>query len=109
MSKGLAFEDLAVPLRTLRLLAADFGCLPAPEVRLSTIYPNRVELALFGDLAEFEAWREALGAAPEDVNYRVQGGSRTQVLRTTVAYSGAELELIGYSDIPALAQAEATV
>ncbi|MFD8383968.1 hypothetical protein ACFV2X_36570 [Streptomyces sp. NPDC059679] len=100
MSKGLTFDDLAVPLRTLRLLAADFGHLPAPDVRLSTIYLNRVELDFFDDLAEFEAWREALGIAPERVNYRVQGGGRTQVLRTIATYAGAELELIGYGDVP---------
>lgn len=109
MNESLTLDDLAVPLRALRLLAADFGHLPAPGVRLSTIYLNRVELEFFDDLAEFEAWREALGAGPEDVNYRVQGGGRTRVLRTTVAYAGAELELIGYGDIPAPAQVEVAV
>ncbi|GAA0960948.1 hypothetical protein [Streptomyces rhizosphaericus] len=109
MSEGLAFDDLVVPLRTLRLLAADFGHLPAPTVSVSPIYPERLELSLHSDLPGFEAWREALGIAPEDVNYRVQRDGRTQVLRTTTTYVGAELELVGYGDVPASVQVEAAV
>lgn len=101
MNERLTLDDLAVPLRALRLLAADFGHLPAPTVRVSPIYPDRLELSLHSGLPGFEAWREALGIAPEDVNHWLQDDGRTQVLRTTVAYAGAELELIGYGDIPA--------
>ncbi|MEV7344811.1 hypothetical protein [Streptomyces sp. NPDC093544] len=107
MSENLTLDDLAVPLRALRLLAVDLGHLPAPTVSISTIYPDRLELSLHSGLPGFEAWREALGAAAEDVNYRVQNGGRTCVLRTTAAYAGAELELIGYGDVDAPVPAEA--
>ncbi|MDX3226081.1 hypothetical protein [Streptomyces sp. ME19-01-6] len=109
MNERLAFDDLAVPLRTLRLLAADFGHLPAPTVSVSPIYPDRLELSLHSGLPGFEAWREALGVAPEDVNYHVQGDGRTRVLRTITTYEGAELELVGYGDVPAPVLVEATV
>ncbi len=111
MSENLTLDDLSVPLRALRLLTVDFGHLPAPTVSISPIYPNRLELSLHSGLSEFEAWREALGAAPDDVNYRVQSDGRTRVLKTTAAYGGAELELIGYGDVhvpaPVLAEAGA--
>ncbi|KKD04937.1 hypothetical protein [Streptomyces sp. WM6386] len=109
MSQNLTLEDLAAPMRALRLLAIDFGHLPAPTVSISPIYPDRLELALHSGLLDFEAWREALDAAPGDVEYRVQGDGRTSVLRTIAAYAGAELELVGYGDIavPVLAEAGA--
>ncbi|WP_327691656.1 hypothetical protein OG870_27815 [Streptomyces sp. NBC_00461] len=101
MSDGLALDDLSVPLRALRLLTVDFGHLPAPTVSISPIYPDRLELALHSGLPGFEAWREALGVAPEEVTYRLQSDGQTRVLRTTVAYAGAELELVGYGDVAA--------
>jgi hypothetical protein len=99
VSGNLTLDDLVMPVRVLRLLAADFGHLPAPTVGISPIYPDRLELSLHSGLPGFEAWREALDIAPEDVNYRVQGDGRTRVLRSTAAYAGVELELIGYGDV----------
>ncbi|MFJ9479946.1 hypothetical protein ACIRRI_33885 [Streptomyces mirabilis] len=96
-----------MPVRVLRLLAADFGHLPAPTVSISPIYPDRLELSLHSGLISFEAWREALAIAPEDVNYRVQCDGRTVVLRSTAAYAGIELELIGYGDVAAPVTVEA--
>ncbi|MFK0022471.1 hypothetical protein [Streptomyces sp. NPDC090798] len=107
MSENLTLDDLAVPLRVLRLLAVDFGDLPAPTVSISPIYPDRLELSLHSGLPGFEAWREALAIAPENVNYRVQSDGRTRVLRSTAAYAGAELELIGYGDVAAPVTVEA--
>ncbi|MFF1812735.1 hypothetical protein ACFVXW_27115 [Streptomyces sp. NPDC058251] len=101
MSDVLTLDDLSVPLRALRLLTVDFGHLPAPTVGISHIYPDRLELALHSGLPGFEAWREALGVAPEEVTYRLQSDGRTRVLRTIIAYAGAELELVGYGDVPA--------
>ncbi|WP_326729944.1 hypothetical protein [Streptomyces phaeochromogenes] len=101
MNDALTLDDLAVPLRALRLLTVDFGHLPAPTVGISPIYPNRLDLSLHSGLPGFEAWREALGIAPEDVTYRVQSDGRTRVLRAIAAYAGAELELTGYGDVPA--------
>ncbi|MFE2311906.1 hypothetical protein ACFXC8_01670 [Streptomyces sp. NPDC059441] len=99
MSGNLTLDDLVMPVRVLRLLAADFGHLPAPTVGISPIYPDRLELSLHSGLPGFEAWREALGVAPEAVHYRVQRDGQTGVLRSTATYAGVELELIGYGDV----------
>ncbi|ATL83342.1 hypothetical protein DNK48_27755 [Streptomyces malaysiensis subsp. malaysiensis] len=109
MSERLTLDDLAVPMRALRLLAADFGHLPAPTVSVSPIYPERLELSLHSGLPGFEAWREALGIAAEDVDHHVHDGGRTRALCASVAYAGAELELVGYGDVPASVQVEAAV
>ncbi|MFF7389837.1 hypothetical protein ACFZAE_15535 [Streptomyces scabiei] len=107
MSENLTLDDLVVPLRALRLLAGDFGHLPAPTVRVSPIYPDRLERSLHSGLPDFEAWREALGVAADGVTCHVQGDGRTRVLRTVAAYAGAELELVGYGDVDAPALVEA--
>ncbi|MFJ9377710.1 hypothetical protein [Streptomyces sp. NPDC101455] len=101
MSDALTLNDLAVPLRVLRLLAMDFGHLPAPSVRVSTIYPDQLELTFYDDLPGFEVWREALGIAPDAVTYREQSDGQTRVLRATVGYEGAVVLLTGYADIVA--------
>ncbi|MCI3276273.1 hypothetical protein [Streptomyces cylindrosporus] len=107
MSDGLTLDDLSVPLRALRLLAVDFGHLPAPAVRVTTIWPDRLELDFHEDLAGFEAWRDALGIVPDAVTHDTQSGGRTRVLRTTTEYAGATLELVGYGHIPTPAPAVA--
>ncbi|MEU0254483.1 hypothetical protein ABZ299_18660 [Streptomyces sp. NPDC006184] len=94
----LALDDLAAALRALRLLAMDFGHLPAPDVQVSTIYPDRLKLTFHNGLDDFEVWRQALEISPQDVVYREQNTGRTRVLNTVAAYAGAVLELTGYSD-----------
>lgn len=103
MSEGLTLDNLAVPLRVLRLLAVDFGHLPAPEIDVSTIYPDRLCLRLHDDLASFEIWRDALGIVPDDVTYHEQNDGRTRVLKASAGYAGAVLELTGYGNIHAAA------
>ena len=108
MSEGLTLDDLSVPLRALRLLATDFGHLAAPAVGVTSIYPDQLELSFHHDLAGFEAWREALNIAPDAVRYDTQGeGNRTCVLHAAIEYAGAELELVGYGDVPAPVLVEA--
>ncbi|MFE1309928.1 hypothetical protein [Streptomyces sp. NPDC058755] len=102
MSDGLTLDDLVVPLRALRSLAADFGHLSAPAVQVTTIWPDRLELAFHGDLAGFEAWRDALGIAPEAVTHCRQSGGCTRVLIASAKYAGAALQLVAYADVPAL-------
>ncbi|MFW6695253.1 hypothetical protein [Streptomyces sp. MAR4 CNX-425] len=102
MSEALTLDDLAVPLRVLRLLSVDFGHLPVPDVQVSPIYPNRLRLAFHHSLADFEVWREALAVASDAVVYREQSGGRTRVLRAFADYAGAEVELTGFGDVPAL-------
>ncbi|WP_327748482.1 hypothetical protein [Streptomyces europaeiscabiei] len=109
MSRVRTLDDLSVPLRALRLLAVDFGHLPAPEVRVSTIYPNRLELTFYDDLTGFEAWRETLRVAPDTVTYREQSDGRTRVLKASADYGGAVLELVGYGDVQALVPVGASV
>ncbi|MER8155137.1 hypothetical protein [Streptomyces sp. NPDC094472] len=101
MNEGLTLDNLAVPLRVLRLLATDYGHLPAPEIYVSTIYPDRLELRFHDALANFETWRDTLGINPDHVVYREQGDGRTRVLKASSDYAGAVLELTGYGDIPA--------
>ncbi|MFF3331279.1 hypothetical protein ACFYWX_17205 [Streptomyces sp. NPDC002888] len=102
MNELLTLDDLAAPLRVLRLLAADFGHLPAPDVDLSRIYPDRLTLRFHEGLDVFEAWREALAVPPEQVTHQVQSDGVTQVLKASTDYAGAEVHLHGYTDVPAV-------
>ncbi|MEU8988665.1 hypothetical protein AB0C98_19815 [Streptomyces sp. NPDC048558] len=101
MTDVLTLDELAAPLRVLRLLAADFGHLPAPDVDLSRIYPERLTLRFHEGLHAFEAWREALAVPPEKVTHGVQLDGITRVLKASTDYAGAEVHLHGYSDGPA--------
>ncbi|WP_405789670.1 hypothetical protein OG753_21305 [Streptomyces sp. NBC_00029] len=94
-------SSLDAPLRVLRLFAAEFPHLPAPCVRVTTIFPGRLELSFHDDFAGFEAWRDALGIAPESVSHGVQGGGCTRVLEAESDYAGALLRLVGFAKIPA--------
>ncbi|WP_318218478.1 hypothetical protein [Streptomyces sp. SCL15-6] len=99
MTGTLAFDGLAVPLQALRLLAVDFPHLPAPDIDLTRIYPDRLTLCFHDGLGVFEAWREALGVPPEAVTHTVQSGGSTHVLRASTVYAGATLHLRGYADV----------
>ncbi|MFC7219935.1 hypothetical protein ACFQLX_17450 [Streptomyces polyrhachis] len=101
MNEPLTLDALAAPLRVLRLLAADFGHLPAPDIDLSRIYPDRLTLRFHEGLNAFEAWREALAVPPEKVTHGVQGDGMTRVLKATTDYAGAVVHLHGYTDVPA--------
>lgn len=101
MNEGLTLDDLSVPLRALRLLAANFGHLPAPVLNMTDVFPNRLNLSFHNGLYEFEAWREALGIEPESVTYGAQNGGRTWVLKASWKYAGATLELTGFGEAPA--------
>ncbi|WEH40588.1 hypothetical protein [Streptomyces sp. AM 2-1-1] len=92
--------DFAAPLRLLRLLAVEHAELPAPDVALSTWFPDRLELTFHDDFAGFEAWRDALGIDPAGVSYGVQSGGRTAVLKVHTEYGGAEVHLTGFADVP---------
>lgn len=100
-------DGLSVAVRALRLLAADFSHLPAPDVHLSSVYPMRVELTLHGrdderySFAAFEGWRDALGIDPDAVTFHLQANGHTRVLRTLAEYAGAQVELVAYAPVPA--------
>ncbi|MEV7400132.1 hypothetical protein AB0N93_06940 [Streptomyces sp. NPDC091267] len=93
--------DLSRPLTLLRLIVSEHPGLAAPTVAVSPLYPERLTLSFHDDFPGFEAWRQALKIAPEDVSYRVQGGRRTGVLDVHAAYGGADIRLIGFADLPA--------
>ncbi|MFJ7302008.1 hypothetical protein [Streptomyces sp. NPDC099088] len=104
MSTILTLHGLAAPLRALRLLAVDFPDLPAPVVDVSAVYPDRLSLsvhAMQGGFTAFEAWRAALGIAQDAVEFHVQCNSRTGVLSARTEYGGADIELTGYTQVPA--------
>ncbi|NUS81019.1 MAG: hypothetical protein HOV70_33085 [Streptomyces sp.] len=107
MNESLTLDDLAVPLRMLRLLTVDFGHLTAPTVQVGTIWPDLVQLSFHGGLAGFEEWREALGIAPDAVTHRTQSAGRTRVLLASGEFAGATVKLVAYSEVPALALTEA--
>lgn len=101
MSEPSTFNTLAGPLRVLRLLAADFGHLPAPDIGLTRVYPDRLTLRFHEGLDTFEAWREALGVPPETVTHKVQTNGMTRVLTASATYADADVRLYGYTDVPA--------
>lgn len=103
----LALDGLGAALRALRLLVMDFGHLPAPDVHVSALYPNRLSLTFHHGLDDFEAWRQALDVSPETVVYREQSTGRTCVLNTFTTFAGAVLELTGFSDVDTLTPAAA--
>ncbi|MFD5227647.1 hypothetical protein ACFWJ5_03780 [Streptomyces qaidamensis] len=99
MTDTLTFDSLAVPMQALRLLALDFPHLPAPDIDLTRIYPDRLTLCFHDGLDGFEAWREALGVLPEQVTHGVQGGGGTRVLKASTVYAGADVQLRGFADV----------
>lgn len=98
------FSDMGAPLMALRAAAGEFPHLPAPSVHLSTIFPERLELSFHYGFAAFEAWREALGFDPAGVVHDVQGGGKTGVLTVHGAFAGAAVRLVGYAEVPAVAE-----
>ncbi|QHY96645.1 hypothetical protein SSPS47_16175 [Streptomyces sp. S4.7] len=101
MSESRTFDALTAPLRVLRLLAVDFGHLPAPTVDLCGIYPDQLTLRFHEGLGDFEVWREALAIPPDSVTHSVHTSGHTRSLTASIAYCGADVHLHGYSDAPA--------
>ena len=98
MSKNLTLDDLDA-LSALRLLTRDFGELPAPSVDVSPLFPRRLRLLFHDTLSDFEAWREALGIAADDVDYHEQDEGRTLVLQAATKHAGALVELTAFGDV----------
>lgn len=100
MSAAATVQDLAVPVRGLLTVCAEFPDLPAFFVGLSPLYPNRLTLSLHDGLDSFEPWRAALGIETHDVRFATQSAGTTWVLEGSTTYAGAELRLIAYGDAP---------
>ena len=75
-----------------------FPHLPAAVIQVSGVYPDRVNISLHDDLADFEAWRAALGILPEWVG---QSGltDTSQSLTGTGRFAGVEVVLTGYAPL----------
>lgn len=90
------------------LLSDDFAGLPAAEIHVSPIYPNRIELTLhemsstFGD---FEAWREALRIPASAVDTRTW--DHTLCLQAEGALLGSTVVLTAYGPLLPVAAPEA--
>ncbi|MEW1903307.1 hypothetical protein [Streptomyces sp. NPDC086147] len=93
---------MAASLTALAALGAMLSHLPAPNVDLCPVFPDRLRLSLHDDLGAFEAWREALNIDPTAVVHRVQGNGRTQVLKVHGRFAGADIELVGFTPTPAV-------
>jgi hypothetical protein len=86
-----AFEALAAIFRS-------FPTLPSGTIQLSDVFSRRVSISLHDDLADFEAWREALDIAPDDVE-RIELPSQALVLRVEGQFAGIEVVLHGYAPL----------
>lgn len=94
--------DLSRPRDVLNGLAAEFPLLPAGEIDISPIYPNRLRLSFHDQLGDFEAWREALDIEPATICRSLQSGDTTLVLTAEIVRSGVTVELVAFSQNMAL-------
>ncbi|MFI5701839.1 hypothetical protein ACIA78_17600 [Streptomyces xanthochromogenes] len=99
--KASTVDDLRAPLKTLRFLADEFPELPAADVHVSRLFPDRVELSFHDDLGAFEAWRAALAIGPDAVRFGTQGADdSTMNLRAEGPYGACTLSLVAYGPTP---------
>ncbi|GGS92478.1 hypothetical protein [Streptomyces violaceus] len=105
MTSSLTFDSLTVSMQALRLLAVDFPHLPAPDVDVSPLDPERLRLSFHDtsceSLAAFEQWRMALGIASDAVAHSFQSEDRTRVLKAEGLFAGAVVVLTAFADVPA--------
>ncbi|MFS8203336.1 hypothetical protein ACLVWQ_32210 (plasmid) [Streptomyces sp. CWNU-52B] len=104
MTDALTLNELAGPLQALRLLALDFGHLPALNVDVTPLYPKVLRLSLHettcDSFAAFEQWRHALSIETGDVDFHVQINGRTAVLDGHGTYGGMAIELTAFAAVP---------
>lgn len=84
--------DLATSVAAVNALIAKHPLLPAEEIVPSK---DGVSVHLHGGLADFEAWREALGIPVEEVAFHVRSGGTT--MRADTEFAGVLVALVGYS------------
>ncbi|MFF4847023.1 hypothetical protein [Streptomyces sp. NPDC001194] len=87
------------PFEVLALFAIEYPHLSAPCVNITTVYPDRLELAFHNDVPGFEAWCAALDISPGRVHHSVQSDHRTAVRKVELDYVGARLRLISYAPL----------
>lgn len=84
--------DLATSVAAVNALIAKHPLLPADEITPSTA---GVSVHLHGGLADFEAWREALGIPIEEVSFHPRPGGTS--MRAETEFASVTVALIGYS------------
>ncbi|MFD7548539.1 hypothetical protein [Streptomyces sp. NPDC059816] len=102
MSDTTVLAGLSASLAALRVLAVDYGHLPAPDVQIGDLFPHRLELSFHGGdgLAAFEAWRQALDVHPYTVSAAPHSGGegRMWALTATTRFAGAAVLLVGVGE-----------
>lgn len=99
-------NGLAAAVAALESLVERFPDLPAADLGLSTIYPNRLDLSFHGDLGKkhFEAWRSALGISYALVSREEEIGGPLMWLTAEAALNGVTVRLTGYGQQQAAAE-----
>ncbi|HEY5835966.1 hypothetical protein [Streptomyces sp.] len=78
-------------LSALTQIAVSLGHLPAANIDISSVYPDRLFIRLHDNLGAFEAWRDALGIPADAVFYR--SGASGMTLKAESRYAAATIEL----------------
>lgn len=91
-------NGLAAAVAVGAVLVERFPDLPAADVTVSTVFPNRLGLSFHGDLGEanFEVWRSALGISYAAVSREEEIGGPMTWLRAEAALDGVTVQLTGY-------------
>ncbi|MGW0553761.1 hypothetical protein ACWDZ6_06095 [Streptomyces sp. NPDC002926] len=100
--------DQAEAIRALASLATAFPTLPSDSITIGTVVAPHgihqgIRVHLHTKSADFEAWREALNIAPEQVAHC--NATNIQTLTAHAVVGGVAVELIAY--MPRYAVAEA--
>jgi hypothetical protein len=89
------FADHSRTIDALHALAAEYPLLPAPDIQLVPHLPGELLLSLW-DLSAFEAWREALHADDDSVEYGVTAVGQVRLVAQT-RFDGVSILIHGYS------------
>ncbi|GHD70499.1 hypothetical protein GCM10010317_077900 [Streptomyces mirabilis] len=85
--------DLATAVAAVNALIAKHPLLPADEIVPSS---SGVSVHLHGGFADFEAWREALGIATDEVSFHVRSGNGS-TMRAETEFASVLVAIVGYS------------
>ena len=84
--------DLATAVAAVNALIAKHPLLPAQEIVPST---DGISVHLHGGLADFEAWREALGIPTNEVSFHIRESGTT--MRADTEFASVPVALVAYS------------
>jgi hypothetical protein len=81
----------------LAQLLRAFGHLPGACIGLSPVTPAQIDISVHDDLADFEAWREALAFPADGVERKMLPSS--MLLAIEGQWAGAALQLSGFAPL----------